>query len=489
MSRIVNTKYGKIKGYERNNIVEYLGIPFAKPLVGELRFKRAVEVDSWNDIFDASHYGPCSLQMDNGKVIGSEDCLTLNIQAPLNGNNFPVLIWIHGGSYNTGSASGWLTDGLVFAKEGICYVSIQYRLNVLGFYDFTTYKHCENFDSNCGLSDQILAIKWVHENIASFGGNPKNVTLMGESAGGASVINLMSAPSVKGMFQKAIVQSGLPNCVISHKMARENIDLFIEGMGWTEDDLIKLKDIDTSELEKGNAYMVNKYQYKNPGIFLLGPTQDDLLPDRPIDAITKGNAKGVILLIGTNLNEGTMFVHPEKTELPNSWEMIETMFKLNGNEKFFPLIKEYYKKFNDTALTEFATDYVFQIPSIKVALSQSLFEDVFIYKLEYISKTGKENGMGASHAYELPLVFKDTNFEFSKMVYGNDPVEDVERISNEMFESWKNFIINDKPNGEAWPNFCNSSPIIRIFDKNTVSKILDKNKLMELWKDLKFYEN
>ena len=249
-------------------MVEFLGIPYAKPPIGELRFKRAQEIEPWDNIFDSIKYGEKSIQLENGKVVGSEDCLTLNIQLPLEGKNLPVLVWIHGGGYNTGSASDSLTDGKYFVQDGICFVSIQYRLNVLGFYDFTTYKKCENFDSNCGVSDQILALKWVHENISSFGGDPKNVTIMGESAGGATVVNMLATPLVKGMFNKAIIQSGLPNCVMTHKMARENIDLFIEGMGWTEEDLKKLKNIDPAELQKGNTYVANKHQYKNPGMFL-----------------------------------------------------------------------------------------------------------------------------------------------------------------------------------------------------------------------------
>ena len=393
MSRIVSTKYGKIKGYERNSIIEYLGIPFAKPPIGDLRFKRAQEIEPWDNIFDASKYGQKSIQLENGKTVGSEDCLTLNIQLPVKGENFPVLVWIHGGGYNTGAASDSLTDGISFVKEGICYVSIQYRLNVLGFYDFSTYKYCENFDSNCGLSDQILALKWVHENISSFGGDPNNVTIMGESAGGASVINMLAIPAVKGMFNKAIIQSGLPNCVMTHKMARENIDLFIEGMGWTEEDLTKLKNIDPAEVQKGNTYVSNKNQYKNPGIFLPCPIQDDLIPERPIDAIKKGSAKRVKILIGTNLNEGNMFVHPENTGFPNSWKMIEEMFIKNANEKDYLSIKEYYEKFGDNAFNEFATDYAFQMPSIKLALYQKEYEDVYMYKFKYISNFGKKSGL------------------------------------------------------------------------------------------------
>lgn len=115
-----------------------------------------------------------------------------------------MLSWIHGGGYNGGAASVPLYNGASFARDGIVFVSFQYRLNVFGFYDFTTYPGCEDFDSNCGVSDQILALQWMHDNIKAFGGDPERVTIAGESAGGASVINMLAAPSVRGCFQQAI---------------------------------------------------------------------------------------------------------------------------------------------------------------------------------------------------------------------------------------------------------------------------------------------
>lgn len=149
---------------------------------------------------------------------------------------------------------------------------------------------------------------------------------------------MLAIPLVEGMFIKAIIQSGLPNYVITHKMARENIDLFIEVMGWIEEDLKKLKNLDPAEL---NIYVSNKYQYKNPEIFLPCPIQDDLIPEKPIDAIKKASYKGVKILIGTNLNKGNMFVHPEITGFPNSSKMVEEMFIKTGNEKNSLSIKEY----------------------------------------------------------------------------------------------------------------------------------------------------
>ena len=130
------------------------------------------------------------MQFNSGKAIGSEDCLTVNVQRPLKGEKLPVFIWIHGGGYNTGMASDVLSDGKAFARYGVLFFSFQCRMNVLGFYDFTTYPGCEAFESNCGLSDQIEALTWIHENIEAFGGNPGRVTIAGESAGCRALMEL-----------------------------------------------------------------------------------------------------------------------------------------------------------------------------------------------------------------------------------------------------------------------------------------------------------
>lgn len=488
MQHIVNTNYGKIQGYERRGMIEFLGIPYAKPPVGELRFKRAVECDKWEGVFDAKEYGPKSMQLENEKVVGSEDCLTLNIQRPLDGDKFPVLVWIHGGGYNTGAASDSLTDGLPFVEDGICYVSIQYRLNVLGFYDFTTYPGCEDFDSNCGLSDQIMALKWVHENIEFFGGNPEDVTIMGESAGAATVTNMLAVPSVKGYFQKAISESSLPNCVMTHETARENIDLFIEGMGMSVEDLPKLKTMDAAEFQKGNTYVAMKHQYKNPGMFLPGPIQDDLLPVRPIDAIKAGSAKNVKLLIGTNLNEGNMFVHPENTSFPNSWNMVEEMFEKNNNSAGFEDIKKYYKEFKFDCFNKFATDYAFEMPAIKLAINQSKYNDVYMYKFQYVTKMGRESGMGACHAFELSLVFKDKDFEFSKAVYGEEDQNVVDSAADQMHRDWVRFVKTGAPDGQNWSTFTDAKSTVRIYDTEASTEVLDRTELLDVWKDMRFYE-
>lgn len=515
---IVNTTSGKVKGYVNGRRIDYLGIPYAEAPVGALRFKRSVPKKPWKDVWDAKEYGAIPIQLNDGKVVGEEDCLTINVQRPLEGDHLPVFIWIYGGGFNTGYSSDAMYTGEAFVKDGILFFSFNYRLNVLGFYDFTTYPGCEDFDSNCGLSDQILALNWIRDNVEAFGGDRNNITIGGESAGGASVVNMLACPGVKGIFQKAIVQSGLPNCMMTHQMARENISLFLEGMRWTEKDLPKLRVADPKMFLFGNEYVAKHHQYKNPGMFLPGPVQDDLMPVRPIDAIRAGSAEGVKLIIGTNMHEGTMFVHPEDTGFPNSWTMVTEMMEKNKHADMIPQIVRFYHPSTDDSFLEykdsstsmasaippltgdvrqaggdpfirFATDYAFEMPAIKVAEGQKKYiPDVWMYRYELVTDAGIRTGWKASHAFELPAVFDKPNHPFSHFVYEGEAEEVFRNIVNDMHGDWVNFMKTGEPNAD-WPRFEGANSLIRIYDRETRTEQLDRRHLMKVWGDARFYED
>ncbi len=496
---IVETNVGKVQGYEREGRLEWLGIPYAEAPIKERRFKRSVLKEKMEGVFDAKEYGNAPIQYNHGMVMGDEDCLTVNIQRPLEGDNLPVYVWIYGGGYNTGYSSDEMYRGEAFVKDGIVFVSFNYRTNILGFYDFTTYPGCEDFDSNCGLSDQILALNWIHDNISAFGGNPDQITIGGESAGGASVVNMLACPRAKGTFQQAIAQSGLPNCMMTHETARENIDLFLQGMHWTEKDLGLLKQLDPKMFLMGHEYVQKMHQYKNPGMFLPGPVQDDLMPIRPIDAIRNGSAQGIRLIIGTNMHEGTMFVHPENTGFPNNWTMISEMMEKNGNEAMLADIVNFYhvsgtnhntdeRNIGGDPFIRFATDYAFEMPAIKVALAQKKYiDDVWMYRYELITKSGDMTGMKASHAFELPAVFVKPNHPFSVFAFDGEPERVFNGIVNDMHGDWVSFIKTGNPNNE-WDRFTGTKSPVRIYDRETRTEILDRSELMNVWKDYRFYE-
>ncbi len=491
---IVNTLSGKIRGYERNGALEFLGIPYAEAPIGELRLKRAVPIKSWEGILDAGQYGAPSVQSGREGNIGSEDCLTMNICRPLEGENLPVLVFIHGGGYNTGMASDPLISGESFVKNGIVYVTFQYRLNVWGFYDFSTYAPGEAFDTNCGMSDHIVAMRWIHENIRFFGGDPERVTISGESAGAMSVVAMMTMPALRGTFQQAISSSSLPNGIHSHKTARENMDLFLEGMGWTEDDLPKMKTVDAFEVLTGNDHVAKMHQVKNPGICLPANVVDDLIPKRPVDAIAEGAAREIKLMIGTNLHEGSMFVRPGDTNFPNSWEMVDTMLEKNGYAHRIQEFHDYYGSRNhrilhgvEEAFIHLTTDMHFRMPAIKIAQSQSKHNDVYLYRFEYISEFARKHEMMADHAMDLPFDFNKTDFGFGKIILGEDDPQDVQRLAEEIHGNWINFVKYGCPNPE-WDKYTCETRKVRIYDRQCRTETEDNSELLALWNDMHFYE-
>lgn len=494
----VMTSSGLVRGHMNNGVVEFLGIPYAQPPVGALRFKRARPAARWDGVFEADSYSPPSVQFERGQCIGSEDCLTINIKRPPEGDKLPVFVYIHGGGYNTGSCSSPMLSGDVFARDDMVFVSFQYRLNVLGFYDFSTYPGCEWMDTNCGLSDMILAMQWMHENIAAFGGDPARVTICGESAGGAAVVTLMATPAVKGTFQSVIAQSALPYCVSTSGLARRNMDLFIEGMGWSEKDLVMLRDMPAYDMQKGNTYLAQQHQLRNPGMLLPCPSIDDLLPVPPVEAIRGGCAKDVRLIIGTTLNEGTMFVRPEGTVFPNSWEMTEHMFADAGCPERFGAVKDFYKEPDPRflaggPLTEMepfirlATDYAFQAPSVQVAEAQLRHTgDVWMYRYEFLTDGARDSGWRAAHASELPCVFGIGDPRFRQFIFAGETDEAIDRIYNDVHGAWVAFAKNGDP-GAEWSRFTGRNSPVRIFDHETRTEQLDRSDIMDIWDGHRFF--
>jgi len=495
---ITETASGLVKGHLNNGIVEYLGIPYAKPPVGELRFKRAQPAEKWEGVFDAKEYGPCSVQFERGQCVGSEDCLTMNVKRPIDAHDLPVFVYIHGGGYNTGSCASPMLNGDLFAQHGVVFVSFQYRLNVLGFYDFSTYPGCEWMDTNCGLSDMILAMHWIKDNITAFGGDPNKVTICGESAGGAAVVTLMAAPGAKGTFQQVIAQSALPNCVSTPELARRNMDLFIEGMGWTEKDLIKLKDMPAFDMQKGNSYLAAVHQQRNPGMLLPNPSIDDLLPVHPVEAIRSGCAADIKLIIGTTLNEGTMFVRPEGTVFPNSWKMVEQMFKDLDESSEYEKVKAYYLEKDERTLAgieasplepfvKLATDYGFQAPSVQVADGQLKHNpDVWMYRFEYITEGGMKSGWRAFHASELPCVFGCNDPRFRQFAFAGKTDAQIDKIIDDVHGSWLNFVKTGEPHPD-WQRYSGWKSPVRIFADDTRTEELDRSDMMNIWNDIKVF--
>lgn len=223
MTKIIKTVYGRIQGMESGTpgISVYKGIPYAAPPVGELRFSAPRDPVPWEGVLCADKFGPTSIMPDgygggfydkeffsDGMPASSEDCLSINIWAPDDAKDLPVLLWIHGGAFMGGYGYEKEFDGEAFAKRGVILATINYRLGLFGFFAHKWIMDVEGHSGNMGVLDAIQAIKWLRENIASFGGNPDKITIAGQSAGGMTVQTIISSPLSKGMIAGAIIQSG-----------------------------------------------------------------------------------------------------------------------------------------------------------------------------------------------------------------------------------------------------------------------------------------
>ena len=318
MDRVVKTRYGEVRGSEVEGIQIFKGIPFAAPPFGANRFRPPQPVESWSGVRDALSYGPTVPKPPYASpydalllepFIPGEDCLNLNIWSPdLGEAGLPVMVWIHGGAFVNGSGAVGTYDGSHFARDGVVCVTINYRLGVDGFLYFGP----DAGVANRGMLDQVAALEWVQENIAAFGGDPTNVTIFGESAGGMSVTTLLSMPRAKGLFRRVIAQSGAGHHVISADTGQRVCNHLAQKLGVPPLPeafaTVPLDRLLQAQVE------VSSDLYRNPDPALWGevlfnqmpfePVIDgDVIPARPIDGLAAGVGAGVDVLAGTNAED------------------------------------------------------------------------------------------------------------------------------------------------------------------------------------------
>ncbi len=457
---IVETSYGKVRGYSRRGVIKFKGIPYAAPPIGNLRFKAPAPVDSWSDVRDATRFSPVAPQPPStleslfGEPMpqSEAECLTINIWTnDLNAKGRPVMFWIHGGGFITGSGAS--LDGARLVQRGnVVVVSINYRLGYLGFLYMPD---VSDADTNVGLLDMIAALKWVKENISFFGGDPNNVTIFGESAGGMAVSTLLAMPSAKRLFHRAISQSGA-----AHKLG------FNPKVGTkVYEDLLKDLDVKKGDIQVLRKIPIEKFLIPQEptlriqeDVLRLGPIIDKMsLPEHPLEVIRKGFAKNVDLLIGTNLDESKLWLllTPQVNKLTEE-ELLQfvkgRMNFLKKDEITSKMLIDIYREGRKTPrniMEAILTDYSFRIPAIQLAEAQCEHQPntyMYLFAWKHPMDGGK---YGAMHALELPFVFgllgnQDVGFFPRKS-------EETLSLSEKMMDTWISFVYNGNPNHKNIP--------------------------------------
>jgi para-nitrobenzyl esterase len=472
MGVIATTTYGRIEGIDDGDVLRFRGIPFAQPPAGELRFRAPQPPEPWSGVRDATTYGPTSPQNPSPieQMFGQppepwdEDCLYLNVITPaLDDARRPVLVWIHGGGFLMGSGSSPLYDGASFARRGdAVFVSLNYRLGELGFLYLDELDGGEAGSGNNGIRDQIAALQWVRDNIAAFGGDPDNVTIFGESAGGMSVGTLLASPAARGLFHKAIAQSGAARNVVAPKLAAEITDDICRRLG--AGSVADLRQVPVERLLEVRGALVLESMADLDRVLagegpLLGlpfqPIGDDLVvPADATAAVASGAAAGIPLLVGTTRDEWKLFALMDFGDLTAEHLAERGSAIVGDGEAFVAAYAEAFPGLDPKALFgELANDYAFRIPAIRLAEAQRRHTDqVYSYLFDWKS-TAFGGALGACHAIEVPFVFHVVDRPELALFLGEGaPVE----LSDQVQDAWLAFARTGDPSHPslpAWPAY------------------------------------
>ncbi len=423
---LVSTPYGDVLGYpvaaDASPILAWRGIPYATPPVGKLRFRAPRPLQPWSGVLDGLEFGAMAPQGRDSPVpidpslSISEDCLTLNVWAPRPDAELrPVLVWIHGGAYSLGSSAQRVYDGRNLSENGdVVVVTINFRLGPFGFLDLSSFSTDEHtFETNLGLRDQIAALQWVRECISAFGGDPDQVTVFGESSGGASVTTLMTSPKAEGLFQRAIVQSAPATSVYGPDRGAAVASRFLELVGVDREDIGELFDMHFTRLVTAGDTLCYEIPTTVPGTLGLSPVVDgDTVPRYPVAAFQKGLSHKIPLIIGTNHDEPSIFRFMKSPLMPITSDTVSEMFRAIAHDhadlpayRVAEIMAAYPDRDKPAGAQAISRDAGFLMPSVWIADGHSRHSPTWMYRFDHATPMLKAARVGAGHATELPYVF------------------------------------------------------------------------------------
>jgi para-nitrobenzyl esterase len=469
---VVETISGKLEGRFRDGLYVFKGIPYAAPPVLKRRWTPPAPPAPWVGVRNAFEFGKVAPQIPPPAGIldvlhvpepQDEDCLYLNVWSPaLDDGRRPVLVWIHGGAFTMGSGSQPFFDGRLLSSRGnVVVATINYRLGVFGFLNLNRATGGRiPATGNEGLLDQISALQWVRDNIAAFGGDPANVTVFGESAGGMCIGCLLAMPAARGLFHKAVLQSGV---AVPPADAEANIaERLIEALGIDPSDRDALAALPVEKLLA--AEMKLRMKMAGPGepvrMTATTPAADgEVLPLSPLDAVRQGSAARIPLLIGTNLDEWKLFgvMDPDASRLDDA--MMAERLKFFLASAYEPDIAKAYhaartRRGDRTGpfelLSAILSDFMFRMPSLRMAeLQQRNGAPVYNYLFTRPSPALR-GALGACHALELGFVFGT----YDDVFCGKGA--DADRLSRNIQDGWIAFARTGDPSCEGlgtWPRY------------------------------------
>jgi len=434
------------------------GIPYAAPPVGERRWRAPQPPPARAGTLAAFEFGPACLQKESFTSGGksptglSEDCLTLNIWAPKKSGVFPVMYWIHGGGLTVGSSNYEMYNGARLAAErDVVLVSVNYRLNIFGFFAHPglASEDPHGATGNYGIQDQIRGLEWVRDNIAEFGGDPANVTIFGESAGGMSVCNLLASPPAAGLFHRAVIQSGACDLIAELPDTYAQAEASAQTAGCAGPDPIKcLRELPAEKLLELRSG--------------FGQSHVDgyVIPKVPLEAIKEGAFNRVPLMVGNTRDEANLFLIPMGVLTMPSFILRQMLERIFGEERAAEVLELYPgEEFGRMSKRVLAlSSEAFCSRGFQAAEEVSGQEPTYYYSFDWDDYTGGRV-MGALHGLEIPFVFGNIRLreDSLKLVFNSNRIEQKAKpLSEAMMSYWTNFAKTGDPNGPGlakWPRY------------------------------------
>ena len=445
LAPVVSTVSGNVSGIMQEGSMAYLGIPYAKVE----RCMPPLPVDKWEGVRACDHWGPQAMQQTWGRQLSEDEMseknsCVLNVWTTDLKAKKPVMLWLHGGGFDSGT-SAW-NPGMKLAQKDVVVVSVNHRLNILGFLDLSAVSPKYKESGNVGMLDVVQALEWVRDNITRFGGDPSNVTIFGESGGGGKVGTLMCMPKARGLFHKAIIMSGTILNVNNRDMTQQLGKAVLKELGISEKDVDKIKDIPYQQLyDAGQRAMAASIGTRKPGTPMMwgfGPTPDgEILLQQPFQPTFPEFSTNIPVLIGTTFNELQRLQYDQPLTMDQAREQLQKTF---GDETD-AYVKAFAKAYPDYTPQDLVSiDWLFRPKTLITADAMAGGGNMYMYMFTWRSPVNK----GSVHGHELKFCFNTLHHSPNELP---QPTADDQKLADTMSSVWAQFAHNGNPNIDGLP--------------------------------------